>query len=144
VTDFESDIRRLTEQVQQQIASFERQREAIAAATGEGTSADGMVTAMVDAGGVLRDLNINPRALRLGSEALRDSILEAVQAAHQQLAETLRELMPTRGTVDIAGLMKKVELPGELRGIMDQLDRRVSDIGYEVDRLRRTTQPPPP
>jgi DNA-binding protein YbaB len=137
VTDFEKELSKLTGQVQEQIAAFERQREAIAAATGEGASADGMVTAVVDSRGVLRDMTINPRALRLGSESVRDSVLEAVQAAHDHLSEVLRELMPTQGTVDVTGMLKKVELPAELRGIMDQLNQRASDVGYEADRFGR-------
>ncbi|GIJ50605.1 hypothetical protein Val02_74910 [Virgisporangium aliadipatigenens] len=137
MTDFEKELSKLTGQVQEQIAAFERQREAIATATGEGASADGMVTAVVDSRGVLRDMTINPRALRLGSESVRDSVLEAVQAAHDHLAEVLRELMPTQGAVDVTGMLKKVELPAELRGIMDQLNQRASDVGYEADRFGR-------
>lgn len=102
---------------------------------GHGRSADGAVTAEVAAGGAIKDLWTDPRAMRLPSESLRDSVLEAIKAANEHLAEVLLEFQT--GTVDIAGLLNKVELPPEMTKIMDDFNRRAGDIDYNMSVLRR-------
>lgn len=135
LSDFEQQFQKMSRQVQEQLASFEERRTAIADAVGTGDSKDGLVTATVTAGGVLQDLIINPRAMRLPSEALSESVKDAVRAANEHLAALLREI--SSATVDVNALMQQVQLPPELRRVMEQFDSRVSDIGFNLDKLRR-------
>jgi DNA-binding protein YbaB len=135
VNDFDDQFRQLSRQVEDQLAAFEERRAAIAEAVGEGQSADGMVSATVAAGGVLKRVAINPRAMRLSSEQLGESVVDAVTAANAELARALQSLGP--GTVDVPALMQKVQLPPELRKVMDDFQKRASDIGYNLDKLRR-------
>jgi DNA-binding protein YbaB len=53
---------------------------------GRGASADGQVRVEVEPGATLASLHIAPRAMRLGSEALTDAIMEAVRQAEEDLA----------------------------------------------------------
>jgi len=135
VTDFEDQFRKLSRQVEDQLAAFEERRAAIAEAVGEGKSADGMVTATVAAGGVLKRVAIDPRAMRLPSETLGESVVDAVAAANAELAKAMQSL--GAGTVDVPALMQKLQLPPELRKVMEDFDKRASDIGYNLDKLRR-------
>jgi DNA-binding protein YbaB len=52
---------------------------------GVGEAACGLVSAEVGADGLLADLRLNPRALRLGSAALAEDIVSAVRAAQEDL-----------------------------------------------------------
>ena len=58
---------------------------AVAGPSGSGKS--GMVRAVAGAGGRLESLTVNPRALRLGSEALCEQIVVAVNAALDDLRD---------------------------------------------------------
>jgi DNA-binding protein YbaB len=62
---------------------------------GTGTAADDQVRASVAIGGRLETLSVNPRLMRLGSEALCEQIVVAVNAAMDDLltkvAESARE-----------------------------------------------------
>jgi len=135
VTDFEDQFRKLSRQVEDQLAAFEERRAAIAEAVGEAKSADGMVTATVAAGGVLKRVAIDPRAMRLPSETLGESVVDAVTAANAELVKAMQSL--GAGTVDVPALMQKLQLPPELRKVMEDFDKRASDIGYNLDKLRR-------
>ena len=52
---------------------------------GEGSAADGKITARVTAGGHLEELTVDPRLLRAGSEELCAQIVTAVNAAMDDL-----------------------------------------------------------
>jgi DNA-binding protein YbaB len=68
---------------------------------GHGASADGQVRVETEPGQVLASLHIAPRAMRLGSEALADAIMEAVRRAEEDLAE--RTFTQTRALFDLPG-----------------------------------------
>lgn len=61
---------------------------------GEGTAADGRVTAKVVAGGHLEELHVNPRLMRLGSEEVCAQIIVAVNAAMDDLREQTAQALP--------------------------------------------------
>ncbi len=64
---------------------------AMASVTGRGVSANGEVTAVVDANGRLRDLQLRPGALRLGSR-LAAYVLEATAAAEADAAQKAQQV----------------------------------------------------
>ncbi len=88
---FEAQIQQAMRQVRQRLDAFEQHRTLLAEAEGEGTGADGLVTARVGAGGQVRDLEINPRAMRLNSHTLREEILAAIRAATANWTEAVQE-----------------------------------------------------
>ncbi|MFB9832541.1 YbaB/EbfC family nucleoid-associated protein [Actinoallomurus acaciae] len=63
---------------------------------GVGESARGLVSAEVGADGLLADLRLNPRALRLGSAALAEDIVSAVRAAQEDLRGQIDESAGTQ------------------------------------------------
>lgn len=60
---------------------------------GEAETPDGQVRATVANGDVLASLHIDPRAMRMGSEALAESILDTVRRARENLAERAADAM---------------------------------------------------
>jgi DNA-binding protein YbaB len=61
---------------------------------GVGTAADDQVRASVAVGGRLETLTVNPRLMRMGSEALCEQIVAAVNAAVDDLATKVVESAP--------------------------------------------------
>ncbi|MFF0248551.1 YbaB/EbfC family nucleoid-associated protein [Streptosporangium sandarakinum] len=70
----------------------EAQRE-LAAVTGEGSAADGMVRAEVDGAGRIRRIAFDPRAARMDTAALAEAATEAVRAAQEEAARRNDELL---------------------------------------------------
>ncbi|MCO6011611.1 YbaB/EbfC family nucleoid-associated protein [Actinoallomurus purpureus] len=81
--------KKLTEQAER----FAEARTKLAEARGRGEAADGKVVVEVARGGALQSLKIDPRAMRLGSEALAEAILEAAGKAGQDITDQTNELM---------------------------------------------------
>ncbi|MBF6507565.1 YbaB/EbfC family nucleoid-associated protein [Nocardia farcinica] len=72
----------LLEGLQRQTAQLREAQDAAMAATGEATSADGLVTVRVNAVGIVTDVQISPSAFRSSTpEKLARSFREAAQAA---------------------------------------------------------------
>ncbi|MEU4830824.1 YbaB/EbfC family nucleoid-associated protein [Streptosporangium sp. NPDC023615] len=79
-----------------------------------GEAADGLVSVEVAPGGALLGVDINPRAMRLGSEALSEAIMEAVTAASQVAATRLDEVL--------------TPLLGGMEGFSESLQGRLPDL----------------
>lgn len=92
----------------EQIERLDRARTEISSIKGSATAADGQVEVEVSVGGVLTALTINPRALRLGSEALAEAILEAVGKAVEEAGDQLDEIVgsATGDRVDVSGMLQ--------------------------------------
>ncbi|MFC4529509.1 YbaB/EbfC family nucleoid-associated protein [Sphaerisporangium dianthi] len=62
---------------------------------GEGAAAGGLVGAVVDGGGQIEEVTLDPRVMRLDSASIAQAVTEAVRAAQQDAqrrnAELLRE-----------------------------------------------------
>lgn len=61
---------------------------------GEGMSASGQIRATVVTGGRLESVRVDPRAMRLGSEALGEEVVAAVNAALDDLRVKAQEAAP--------------------------------------------------
>ncbi|MDZ5441154.1 YbaB/EbfC family nucleoid-associated protein [Micromonospora sp. 4G57] len=136
MSGFEAQIQQAMRQVRQRLDAFEQQRTVLAETVGEGTSEDGLITARVGAGGAVQDLEINPRAMRLDSHTLRDSILAAIRAATANWAETVREAT-ARPPVDPEQLLRDFGVGPELKSTMAQFSQRAADIEQNLAALRR-------
>jgi DNA-binding protein YbaB len=84
---------RILEQVGGQMERFEEMREELTGLRGQATAADGQITVEVLPSGSLSALVINPRAMRLGSEALAEAILEAAAKATEDVSTRMNEIM---------------------------------------------------
>jgi DNA-binding protein YbaB len=100
----------------------------IAAVRGEGTSADGRVVVEVMPSGALAALKIDPRAMRLGSEALAEQIMAASRDAAQSASEQTNELMGALAN-GFAGVPDGLGLQDlgleEVLASLDEVDRRL-------------------
>jgi DNA-binding protein YbaB len=106
--------------------------ERLAGARQEASSPDGVVTAVVDGGGRLVDLTLDPKAMRLAAERLAATIAETVQAAQDAARASLRGLVPPAPpTGELAGL---ADLAASLQATATG---RLEEITATLDRLTR-------
>lgn len=105
---------RLVSDLQQQMAAMTQYQERMTAVEGVGEAAGGLVGATVGPGGVVKDLRLDPRAMRMDSHSLREALLAAIAAAtthaNEQLAELSSELtVSTRKLSDPSGLRQQLD-----------------------------------
>lgn len=134
-TSFDEQIARAMRLVTDELDHAQHHQEAVSETVGVGLSEDGLITVRVSAG-VVRDLEINPRAMRLDSQTLRDSILQAIAAAMAEYTETVRALVPGP-RIDPEQLLRDLGGAGQHGSMLGDFHRRVEDIQYNLDQLRR-------
>jgi len=90
----------LDEEMKRFIAEFEAEtrplealQESLNAIRGQGAAANGQVKAEVLASGALSGLRIDPRAMRLGADALAEAVLAAANAAAADLTTQMTGMM---------------------------------------------------
>jgi DNA-binding protein YbaB len=111
---------RLISDLQQQMATMNQYQEKIAEIQGVGEAASGLVGATVGSGGVVKDIRLDPRAMRMDSHSLREALLAAIAAAtthaNEQMAELSSDLTAsTRQLADPAGLRQQLDqMMGEI------------------------------
>ncbi len=77
---------------------------------GEGSAADGKITATVAAGGHLEELKVDPRLMRSGSEELCAQIVLAVNAAMDDLrAHTAQASPAAMDPAALAGMLENLQ-----------------------------------
>ncbi|MEU4830407.1 YbaB/EbfC family nucleoid-associated protein [Streptosporangium sp. NPDC023615] len=101
----------------------------LGAVTGEGTGAGGLARALVDGAGQIREITLEPRVMRLDSQAVAEAVTEAVRAAQQDARRANEELI-------------RAATGGEPVALdMDEARRRFEEIGDDfaraLDELRR-------
>ncbi|MCA2223168.1 YbaB/EbfC family nucleoid-associated protein [Nonomuraea sp. NPDC052129] len=79
------EIDRALAQLAVQTAQFEEVGRRLESARGRGVAADGQVTVEVLPSGGLASVHIAPRAMRLGSEALCEALMEAARQAEDDV-----------------------------------------------------------
>lgn len=84
-----------------QAARFEKVGRDLAETRGRGAAANGTVVVEVSADGSLTGLTIDPRAMRLGSEALAQAILKAAKDAEHDVAAQANQVMEPLLDADI-------------------------------------------
>ncbi|GAA3004960.1 YbaB/EbfC family nucleoid-associated protein [Streptosporangium longisporum] len=90
--------------------------------TGEGTGAGGLARALVDGAGQIREITLEPRIMRLDSQAVAEAVTEAVRAAQQDASRANEELL-------------RAATGGEPVTLdMDEARRRFEDIGNDLAR----------
>lgn len=115
--------RRVIRELQDKLGRLEDVRNALREVRGEGEAADGLVRVVVGPSGTLEDLELDPRAMRLASEELRDAIVEAAQAATADAQAKVTELMS-----DFAGASGESLAAGLRTGDIDIAGVRGTDL----------------
>ncbi len=89
----DQELKSLLEGFQRETVQLQRLHERIAEVRGRGEAADGRVVVETTQTGALAGLTIDPRAMRLGSEELATTILEAAAEAERDAAQAASDLV---------------------------------------------------
>ncbi|WP_166427650.1 YbaB/EbfC family nucleoid-associated protein [Nonomuraea mesophila] len=89
----DQELDRLLSGYREDVAALERLNDQVTAVRGRGRAAQGRVVAEVTQTGGLTGLTIDPRAMRLGSDALAEAILEAAGAAAREAEQAAADLV---------------------------------------------------
>jgi len=127
---------RIIDELQRRMAGVQRYQERMAEVEGTGEAAGGVVRATVGAGGNVRDLQLDPRAMRLPSQSLREALLEAIHLAEEDARQKTAELgedlnRDTAQFVDAAGLRQ------EMDRLTAGFSRNLGDIQQNFEALMR-------
>jgi DNA-binding protein YbaB len=137
------DLERLSEINEERLDRIRGLEPVLRDLTGSAESANGLVRSTVDSSNTLSELFIDPRAMRLGSEALAEQIVEATAGASRQLQEQVESLMRDAMGQDAPLSVSEVQRAAESQfaEIESGLRRTLDQIMGDVDKLRRNMQP---
>ncbi|MEH1170072.1 YbaB/EbfC family nucleoid-associated protein [Micromonospora sp. CPCC 205539] len=120
------------------IADIERRfaglRDDLAEMSSTATDESGLVSATVDATGVLTGLTFAPTALRAGTEGLAELVLDAYRRARTKTTEQVEERTEGLGVDVGAGLTDLFGKPGDFSAL-GRLEETISRLGRLDDRL---------
>jgi DNA-binding protein YbaB len=131
------DLDRIFGQTQELMKNLEQVQDALADITGEGEAADGLIRAVVDGSGGIREVALNPRAMRLDSATLAEALTRAVREAQSDAKSKTAQLLGGAG----ADLDLDLEPPDQdqlretLQGIEDSFSQKIDARTDEI--LRR-------
>ncbi|WP_165974766.1 YbaB/EbfC family nucleoid-associated protein [Nonomuraea deserti] len=108
----DQELGRLLQGYREDVAALERLNDQMTAVRGRGEAAQGRVVAEATQTGGLTGLTIDPRAMRLGSAALAEAILEAAGEAAREAEQAAADLV----TPFIAGTPLDDSVPDDPRG----------------------------
>ena len=130
------EVDRYMAQAAEQLKQLSGLQEKMSELRGEAFAADDRIRVEVGPSGNLLALEIDPRAMRLGSEALAEQILEASKAATVQMSEKLAELTaPFAGGGQNLARAVTGDLPEDLTNNVPRSMGDLRDIGKSADPL---------
>lgn len=133
------DIEKLIKTADGQFARVEELEKTVASLVGRAEDEDGLVTVEFAREG-LRELDLHPKAMRLGSAELSEKIKEVIREASDDLQRQISEAMvkvfgeednPMRFVNDPEGALSQV------RSAEAAYNRTFEDVMGELDRIRR-------
>jgi DNA-binding protein YbaB len=135
------ELSRLLEQSRQLQQRSELLQERLATMVGEGVAADGLVRITVTPGGVMSELRLDPRVMRMDSQSLAEAIQQAHGAASADLQTRIGEATAEVFGAEFANLLNgsasAEDLIGPMRASTEQtLDQSLA----EIERLRRSLE----
>jgi DNA-binding protein YbaB len=139
--ELDREIDRMQSQVRQALEIADKLGELI----GEAESEDRYIRATVKSNGMLNSLEINPRAMKQGSEALAETITKTILEAQESLSRQSQELMAPL-TADM-GRLQEMTSRGTIQDLSDSIGQSPSEImrsenpvqtaAQQLERLRK-------
>jgi DNA-binding protein YbaB len=108
------DFERVSQQSKEAVQRLSGVLDELGAVTGEGAAAGDLVGATVDGGGQIREVTLDPRAMRLDSRSIAEAVTEAVRAAQHDAQRKNEELLRAAmggeaPPLDMAGIQSWLE-----------------------------------
>jgi DNA-binding protein YbaB len=104
--DGNPEIDRVLSRLREQLERYSETREQLAGLNTTAVSPDGHITVDVGPSGHLTGLRLNPRAMRMDSQTLADTIMATVREAQAKVAEQVNEIMaPFLGATNQLGAL---------------------------------------
>ncbi|WP_067813517.1 YbaB/EbfC family nucleoid-associated protein [Actinomadura kijaniata] len=118
-------------------AKMQEVAESLTTLTGVGYAADQRIRATVRDGGVLSDLALDPRVMRMDSAGLAESIVEAVRAASADLQRQIEERMAEVTDQSPFALFQDLsQAQAKFDELRDGFQKSIDEIMGRVDRIR--------
>ncbi|RFS83615.1 YbaB/EbfC family DNA-binding protein [Actinomadura spongiicola] len=112
---------------------------------GRAESPDGHVKVTYTSAGGIADLEINPRAMRMPSADLADTIKNVIQDAAKDLQTNVRAVMAEiyQGQPDspVEMMQNPAKMTARIEEVRDLLDSALGDASLHLEKLRRRIQP---
>ena len=138
------EVDRILSGLKQQLDRYADTREQLAALSGSTTSPDGFITVTVGPTGHLTNLELNPRAMRMDSQTLAETIMATVRQAQAEIGERVSEIMApmTDSAREFSQLATGQQgLPGVDRDMLptgiDTSRDPIEQVRAQIDRLTR-------
>ena len=137
----EEEIKRESQRWQKKFEEIGALEDQMKDVRGTGTAEDGKVEVVAAPGGVLLEVNINPRAMRLGSEALGEAIIEASRAAAVDATTKLNAILQpilgaNNGVMSMLSGDNAFEMPQEMKDAIQGAADTFATMEADLQRLR--------
>ncbi|GAA1807338.1 YbaB/EbfC family nucleoid-associated protein [Actinomadura chokoriensis] len=137
----EEEIKRESQRWQKKFEEIGALEDKLKEVRGVGTAEEGKVEVIAAPGGVLLEVNINPRAMRLGSEALGEAIIEASRAAAVDATSKINALMEpilgaNNGVLSMLSGDNAFEMPKEMKDALAGASDIFANMEADLGRLR--------
>ncbi|QKW39594.1 YbaB/EbfC family nucleoid-associated protein [Actinomadura sp. NAK00032] len=136
----ESDLDAFAEQTAKEVQKATELRQRLSELVGRAESRDGRIRLGLSAEGAISELEIDPRAMRMASAELAETIIQVSQDALQDLQRQSRELTDDASVApeDVAGIVRDPQaLEGQMRQMQEGFQRALSDSMTLMDDIRR-------
>lgn len=136
----ETDLDAFAEETAKEIQKATELREHLNELVGRAESRDGRIRLGLSAEGAIVGLEIDPRAMRMASADLAETIMRLSQEALQDLQRQSRELSEDSSVApeDVAGIVRDPEaLERQMQQMQDGFQRALTDSMSLMDDLRR-------
>ncbi|MGC4804365.1 YbaB/EbfC family nucleoid-associated protein [Micromonospora sp. DT233] len=133
-----ADLERILRDSEQRMQQLSEVETLLAEVTSRHATEDGMVAVELGADGTLRELEINPRAMRLDSYTLAELITEAFNGAQQGLQEAVsRAMSDTLGGDDLGDVLGEArDLRKSMDGVLETVSQSVNDAIVQASRFK--------
>lgn len=131
------DLERIARESEQRMRQLSEMESMLADITSRYVTEDGMVAVELGADGTLRQLEINPRAMRLDSHSLVELITEAFNGAQKGVQEAVGQAMSEAlGTSNLHDVLDEArDIRKSMDGVLEAVSRSVNDAIVEVSRF---------
>lgn len=133
-------VDKLVNDARQRFARMSELQERMSAFEGHARSEDGRISATYTAAKGLTDLHLDPRALRMGSQELADTIVwvigEAAADLQRQNTEAMSEVFGEDGN-PMRYLTDRQAVEDRANEMRQSFDRTMNDVVGELDRVRK-------